>query len=84
MYGSIGFTRRDKTPLHWQNDYRLTLTAKKTVQSIAAEREQLFKAFEALPDDISDNEYNAAERELRVKLDALIEREDEIRKANRR
>ena len=84
IYGSIGFTRRDKTPAHWRPDYRLTTKAKSGIQALEAEKERLFRALEALPDDMPDAEYDQAERAVRVKLDALVEREDSIRKVNPR
>lgn len=84
MYGSIGFTRRDKTPPHWRDDYRLTLKAKKAIQELKTEKERMFREIEALPDDMPDIEYEQAERQLKVKLDALIEREDQIRNDNLR
>lgn len=80
IYGSIGFTRRDKTPAHWRPDYRLTTKAKSAIRQLEAERERIFRALEALP----DAEYDQAERAVRVKLDALVEREDSIRKVNPR
>jgi len=82
IYGSIGYTRRDKTPKHWQNDYRLNQKAKKLIQELKAERERLFKEFESLPLEISDEEYNEAERILRIKLDEIINKEDKIRLSN--
>lgn len=82
MYGNIGFTRRDKTPLHWRDDYRLKPKAKQLLAQIASERERLCKAFEALPEDISDEAYARAERELTANLDVLIDRADGIRRAN--
>jgi len=82
IYGSIGYTRRDKTPKHWQKDYRLTQKTKKAIQEIKAERERLFQEFENLPLEISDKEYNEAESMLRIKLDELIEQEDKIRLIN--
>lgn len=82
MYGSIGYTRRDKTPAHWRKDYRLTQKAEKAIQNIKTEREALFKTFEALPLDTPDEEYTKAERVLTAKLNALIDQEDAIRRAN--
>jgi DNA-binding PadR family transcriptional regulator len=84
MYGSIGCTRRDKTPAHWRKDYRLTQKAKAAIRDIEAEREALFQTLEALPLDTPDEEYTKAERALTAKLDALIDREDAIRQANPR
>jgi len=84
IYGNIGFTRRDRTPRHWRNDYRLNPKAKSAIRALKAEKERLFREFEALPDDIPDSEYDQAERALGGKLDALIDREDQIRKANLR
>ena len=85
MYGSIGYTRRDRTPKHWRDDYRLNATAKKMIQKLKAERERLFREFEALPvETYSDEEYNQLERILRVKLDELIDKEDKIRFSNPR
>jgi len=84
IYGSIGFTRRDKTPKHWKDDYRLTQKAKKMIQELKAEHEQLFKEFEALPLEISDKEYSDAERILKIKLNELIDKEDKIRLNNPR
>ena len=83
IYGSIGYTRRDKTPKHWQKDYRLTQKTKKIIQELKAERERLFQEFENLPiERIPDKEYNKAEQVLRIKLDELIEQEDKIRLSN--
>jgi hypothetical protein len=82
MYGNIGLTRRDKTPPHWREDYRLKPKAKQLLAQIESERERLFKEFEALPDDISDESYAIAEREIRANLDALIDRADAIRRTN--
>jgi len=82
IYGSIGYTRRDKTPKHWQKDYRLTQKTKKVIQEIKAERERLFQEFENLPLETPDKEYNEAEQVLRIKLDELIEQEDKIRLIN--
>lgn len=84
IYGSTGFTRRDKTPLHWRNDYKLTKKAKKAIKILKAEKERLFREFEEMTDDIPDSEYDRAERALAVKLDALVDEEDRIRKANLR
>ena len=84
IYGSIGYTRRDKTPLHWRDGYKLTPKAKKAIQELKTEKERLFREIEALPDDMPDAEYDQAERAVRVKLDALVEREDSIRKVNPR
>ncbi|MCK9328014.1 MAG: hypothetical protein M0P69_21140 [Bacteroidales bacterium] len=84
MYGSIGFTRGTKAPPHWRDDYRLTLKARKAIRALKTEKERLFRQFEALPDAMPDSEYNQAERRLRRKLDALMEREDGIRKTNLR
>lgn len=84
IYGQIGYTRRDKTPAHWRDDYHLKPTAKKMIAELRAEREQLFEAFEALPNDISDEEYNQRQHELRVKLNLLIDREDQVRQQNKR
>ena len=41
-----------------------------------------FKEFESLPDDISDEDYSKAEKELTINLDTLTEKEDTIRKNN--
>jgi len=82
IYGSIGYTRRDKTPKHWQKDYRLTQKTKKIIQELKAEREKLFLEFENLPIETSDEEYNEAEQILRIKLDDLIEQEEKIRLSN--
>ncbi|HBY21178.1 MAG TPA: hypothetical protein DEG71_09290 [Clostridiales bacterium] len=82
IYGSIGYTRRDKTPKHWQNDYKLTQKTKKIIQGIKAERERLFKEFENLPIETPDKEYEEAEQILKIKLDELIDREDKIRLTN--
>ena len=82
MYGSIGFTRRDKTPDYWRKDFRLTTKAKKAIEEIKVEHDRLFKEFESLPDDISDEDYSKAEKELTINLDALTEKEDTIRKNN--
>ncbi|MCM3701409.1 hypothetical protein [Paenibacillus macerans] len=83
MYGSIGFTRRDKTPQHWRGDYRLNPKTKQMLAQISSEREALFREFESLPDDISDEQYLIAERELRKKLDTMLVQEDRVRLANR-
>ncbi len=83
-YGSIGFTRRDKTPAHWQKDYRLNPTAKKQIQELKVEHERLFQEFEVLPIELSDEEYSAAQQTLTKKLDELIEKEDKIRLQNPR
>jgi hypothetical protein len=80
----IGFTRRDKTPYYWQKDYRLTPAAKKLIQALHAEHERLFREFEALPIEMSDEDYHAAEVALTVQLDAIIAKEDAIRRENRR
>ena len=82
IYGSVGYTRRDKTPKHWQKDYRLTQKTKKAIQEIKAERERLFQELESLPLEISDKEYNEAENILKIKLDELIKKEDKIRLIN--
>ena len=82
IYGSIGYTRRDKTPKHWQNDYKLTQKTKKIIQGIKAARERLFKEFENLPIETPDKEYEEAEQILKIKLDELIDREDKIRLTN--
>ena len=84
MYGNIGFTRRDRTPEHWRNDYPLTPKAKAAIQAINAEREALFKELESLPLEISDEEYVIAERATRAKSDELREREDAVRRENPR
>jgi len=81
-YGQIGFTRRDKTPKHWREDYKLRAAAEKLLAQIASEREQLFRELEALPDDMPDEEYDLKWREISKKLDALIDRADEIRRKN--
>ncbi len=83
-YGSIGFTRRDKTPKHWQKDYRLNPTAKKQIQELKSQHERLFKEFESLPIELSDEEYLVVQKELTKKLDELIEKEDKIRLQNPR
>ena len=83
-YGSIGYTRRDKTPKHWKNDYRLNPAAKKMVQELHAERERLFEDFENLPLEMPDEEHAQAERVLRIELDELIRKEDGIRLGNPR
>lgn len=82
MYGSIGFTRRDKTPQHWRRDYKLKTEAKKLLVQISYEREALLRELEELPDDISDEAYSLASREISVKLDALLDQADAIRRAN--
>lgn len=82
MHGNIGFTRRDKTPQHWREDYRLEPKAKQMLVEIASERERLYRELEDLPDDITDEAYSLASREISVKLDALINRADAIRHAN--
>ena len=82
IYGNIGYTRRSKTPNHWRDDYRLTAKAKKQIQAVKAEHERLFREFEALPYDMSDEDYRKATKELNIKLDELIEREDKIRLIN--
>ena len=84
MYGSIGYTRRDKTPAHWREDYRLTPKTKAAIREIKAEHERLFQEFEALPLDLPDEAFAAADRELTAKLDALIDREDALRRINSR
>ena len=82
IYGSIGYTRRDKTPAHWQKDYRLTQKTKKIIQELKAEREKLFLEFENLPIETPDKDYKKAERILKIKLNELIEKEDKIRLTN--
>jgi len=82
IYGSIGYTRRDKTPKHWQKDYKLTQKTKKIIQELKAERERLFKKFENLPIETPDKEYDEAERILKIKLNELIEQEEKIRLSN--
>ncbi|GIP61106.1 hypothetical protein [Paenibacillus woosongensis] len=84
VYESIGFTRRDKTPQHWRGDYRLKPKAKQLLAQIATEREELQKAHTAISEDmsLSDEEYNSASREIIAKLDALIDRADEVRRKN--
>lgn len=84
IYGSIGFTRLDKTPKHWREDYRLNSKTKQLLAQIATEREELHKAHTAISEDmsLSDDEYNSASREISVKLDALVDRADAIRRAN--
>jgi hypothetical protein len=81
-YGQIGFTRRDKTPQHWRKDYNLKTKAKKLLAQIASDREGLYKELKSLSDDLTDDEYDAAAREISAKLDALIDRADDIRRAN--
>lgn len=66
MYGNIGFTRRGKTPPHWRDDYRLKPKAKQLLAQIASERERMFREFEALSDEISDEAYTTSERELKA------------------
>lgn len=82
IYGSIGFTRRDKTPKHWQKDYKLNSKAKQMIQELKFEREQLFQKFESLPLEMSDSEYAEKERILNIELDELITKEDKIRLSN--
>jgi len=84
IYGSIGFTRRDKTPPHWRKDYRLKPKAKLLLAQIEVERYELHKAHTAISEDVSlsDEEYNSASRKISEKLDALIDRMDTIRRTN--
>lgn len=84
MYGNIGFTRRDKSPAHWRGDYELKPRAKQMLARIVTEREALLKMYTAISEDmsLSDEAYSAASRDIRAKLDALIDREDEIRRTN--
>lgn len=84
IYGSIGFTRRDKTLQHWRKDYRFNPKAKQMLAQVATEREELQKAHTAISEDmsLSDEEYNLASQEISAKLNALIDRADEIRRKN--
>ncbi|MNJ39198.1 hypothetical protein D3C77_340650 [compost metagenome] len=84
IYGSIGFTRRDKTPKYWREDYRLNPKAKQLLAQIAAERRELSKMRTAISEDLSipDEDCDLALREIHAKVDALIDREDEIRRTN--
>jgi uncharacterized protein YdcH (DUF465 family) len=52
------------------------------IQELKAENNRLFKEFESLPDDITDEEYTRAQQILMVKLDELIDKEDKIRLSN--
>lgn len=83
IYGSVGFTRRDKTPAHWQKDFRMKPSTKQELAQIERERERLITEFKALPDDISDEEYTKASKLVNAKLDALIDRADKMRRANK-
>ncbi|MEG3070986.1 MAG: hypothetical protein HQP61_02005 [Peptococcaceae bacterium] len=84
MHGSIGYTRRDRTPRYWRSSYQLNRETKNEIEKLHAERERLFREFEALPDDIPDHEYTQAEIVLRQRLDALIGLEDKLRRSNLR
>lgn len=82
VYGSIGFTRRDKAPKHWKADYRLTPKTKKEINELKTERERLIRELENLPIEISDEEYTEAQRIVQIKLNELIIQEDRIRQTN--
>lgn len=84
IYGSIGFTRRDRTPRHWQKDYPLTPKAKKLIAELHAEREKTHRLYEDLPLDTPDEEFDKVWKEAGKRLNELIEEEDRIRRANER
>ena len=82
MYGQIGITRVNKTPKHWQKDYYIRPYTQKEIEKLKLEKEKLFREFENLPIELTDEEYFLEQRILDEKLNELLDKEDELRKAN--
>lgn len=86
IYGDIGFTRKDNTPPHWREGYKLTKSAKEKIRRIDIEKERLFREHESLSadDNLTDEEFNAASAKIAKELDELIEKEDKVRRENKK
>lgn len=84
IYGSIGFTRRNRTPRHWQEDYPLTPRAKKLIVELNVERERVHRTYEDLPLDTSDKEFDKVWKAAGKRLNEIREEENRIRKENKR